>query len=99
MSKTIGRHKPRSLPKGDYECLCDYCGTVFYRSKLRRDGSGKLFCPDEGEGKDAVTLSQESAQENEPWIRSEHDQGTERRSIDVAPVVEILIGPTGGNSA
>lgn len=63
MSRTIGRKKPRNLPGGDYVTMCAYCGANWYRSQLRLDGSGKLFCPDEGDGLDAVTLDRMNAAE------------------------------------
>lgn len=40
---------------------CDYCGVPWLRSKLRRDRSGLLYCPDEGGGLDQVTLNEQNA--------------------------------------
>ncbi len=40
---------------------CDYCGVLWPRSRLRRDGAGLLSCPDEGDGRDSVTLSRLNA--------------------------------------
>lgn len=57
--RTIGTHW--NGEPGDYPCFCDYCGVKWRRSQLRRDGSGKLYCPDEGDGRDAVTLSKLNA--------------------------------------
>lgn len=59
--RTIGRHWPGSAPSGDYPAICDYCGVKWRRSQLRRDRAGKLYCPDEGSGRDAVTLAQGNA--------------------------------------
>jgi hypothetical protein len=59
--RTIGRHRPKSSPRGDVVALCDYCGVQWYRSQLVRDRSGLLVCPDEGDGKDSVTLSEANA--------------------------------------
>lgn len=42
--RTIGRRRPRNVPAGDYPCLCDYCGTKWYRSRLTKQGSGFLAC-------------------------------------------------------
>ncbi len=56
--KTIGRRIPASVSRSDYPALCDYCGTPWYRSQLRKDGAGKLACPFEGDGLDEVTLGQ-----------------------------------------
>lgn len=61
--RTIGNHVPRSFKSGDYPCLCDYCGVPWYRSELRKDGAGKLYCPQEGEGLDAQTLLEIEASE------------------------------------
>lgn len=59
--RTIGRHVPKDRPRGDYEVLCSYCGVVWYRSKLRLDRAGNLACPNEGPGRDVVTLSELNA--------------------------------------
>lgn len=61
MGRTIGRHWPEKAPRGDYQCTCDYCGVQWRRSQLYRDRSGLLVCPDEGNGKDMVTLSEGNA--------------------------------------
>lgn len=45
--RTIGKHWPSSVPRGDHPWLCDYCGVKWRRSQLRRDGSGLLACPDD----------------------------------------------------
>lgn len=42
--RTIGRHVPADLARGDFVSKCDYCGAPFYRSQLRRDGSQFLVC-------------------------------------------------------
>ena len=59
--RTIGRKWPSSAPKGDFQCMCDYCGVQWRRSQLRRNRAGLLVCPDEGNGRDAVTLSEQNA--------------------------------------
>lgn len=59
MSRTIGRHWPHA--RGDYVEQCDFCGVPWPRSQLRVDGSGLYVCPDEGDGDDAVTLSDDNA--------------------------------------
>ena len=41
--------------------MCDYCGVLWRRSQLRRDGAGHLVCPDEGDGRDSVTLDKLNA--------------------------------------
>ena len=60
--QTIGRRVRPGLPRGDFHCHCDICGVLWYRSQLRRDGAGRLVCPDEGDGLDAVTLSRLDAE-------------------------------------
>jgi len=59
--RTIGRHRPKSSPRGDTVALCDYCGVQWYRHQLYRDRANLLVCPDEGKGRDSVTLSEENA--------------------------------------
>ena len=61
MAWTIRRKWSKS-PKGDYQAMCDYCGVMWRRSKLWRDASGLLVCPDEGNGRSAVLLSNLEAQ-------------------------------------
>lgn len=58
--RTIGLQRPADSPRGDYATRCDYCGVRWLRSKLRRDASGLLACPDET-GADMVTLSRANA--------------------------------------
>lgn len=62
MSRTIGRKRPASSPIGDYTAMCSHCGVVWYRSEMWVDRQGLLVCPDEGKGRDAVTLSELVAQ-------------------------------------
>lgn len=62
MSRTITKHRPQSSPRGDVCGLCSYCGVEWYRSQLRRDRSGNLACPDEGDGLDVVALSEGNAE-------------------------------------
>ncbi len=97
MSQTIGRHWPRSAPKGDYQAICGHCGAAWRRSQLFRDGAGLLTCPDEGEGLDVNTVTEMNAAMNEPWMRSEHDAQGPLLSTDTAPDLAALIGqvPTG----
>jgi hypothetical protein len=59
--RTIGKRWPRSAPRGDIQSMCDYCGVMWRRSQLRRDGAGLLVCPDEGDGRDSVTLDRLNA--------------------------------------
>lgn len=59
--RTIGHHWPTSGPKGDYVATCDYCGVAWRRSQLRKMRDGNLACPDEGPGRDALTLSEGNA--------------------------------------
>lgn len=59
--RTIGKHWPSDAPRGDYQEMCDYCGVMWRRSQLRKDGAGRLVCPDEGSGLDATTLNKLNA--------------------------------------
>lgn len=43
--RTIGRHWPKSAPRGDHPVRCDLCGTVWRLSQLHRERSGLLVCP------------------------------------------------------
>ena len=71
MSRTIGRHRPKSSPRNDYEAMCDYCGVAYLRSQLRRDAAHRLYCRDEGNGRDQVTLGRLIAQDS---ARPRHGQ-------------------------
>lgn len=62
MGYTIGKRWPASAPRGDSAALCDYCGVQWRRSQLRRDGDGKLACPDEGSGRAVNELARLNAQ-------------------------------------
>lgn len=52
--RTIGRRRKQG-ERGS--ALCDYCGTRWPRSVLWRDATGALNCPQEGRGRDTVTLT------------------------------------------
>lgn len=71
--QTIGR-KWNSRIKGDYAWKCDYCGMMWKRSKLRKDGAGLFVCPQEGPGRDAVTLTRLN-QDRTPIITAENSSG------------------------
>jgi hypothetical protein len=58
--RTIGRRLPAGS-RGDRTETCDICGVKWLRSKLRRDGSGRLACPDDFDHNDEVTLDRENA--------------------------------------
>ncbi len=61
--RTVGRKRPSQSPPGDFQALCDQCGVIWYRYRLRRDASGFLTCPDDNDvGRDTVTISRENAQ-------------------------------------
>lgn len=55
MAQTISRHLSDSDKRG-YTALCDYCGVLYMRRQLRRDGAGFLACPTDF-GPDQVTLN------------------------------------------
>jgi hypothetical protein len=71
--RTIGRHW-NSRTKGDYTWHCDYCGFAWKRSALRKDGAGLYVCPQEGRGRDVVTLT-ELNQMRTPVITAESSSG------------------------
>jgi hypothetical protein len=53
--------------------MCSYCGVQWRRSQLRRDLSGNLVCPDEGNGKDSLELSMENAVGAKAWRYSDSE--------------------------
>lgn len=58
--RTIGKRISDKVP-GDFHLMCDYCGVMWPRSKLRQDAARMWVCPDEGPGRDVVTLSRQQA--------------------------------------
>lgn len=58
--RTIGYKWSGQYP-GDFACMCSYCGTFWNRSELQEDEAGLLYCPQEGDGLDAVALSEGNA--------------------------------------
>lgn len=65
--RTIGRHVPADKPHGDFVSRCDYCGAPWYRSTLRRDGSGFLVCEPCDTGPDKMTQLRRNAELAEAW--------------------------------
>jgi len=59
--RTIGTRWPRSAPLYDHQASCAYCGVPWRRSQLRKDRSGLLSCPDEGDGLTALECDLEAA--------------------------------------
>lgn len=59
----MGRSVPRNIDrKGEHLSRCDVCSTPYLRSALRRGRDGLLRCSDDLPGRDAVTLSELTAQ-------------------------------------
>jgi hypothetical protein len=59
----MGRSVPRNIDrKGEHLSRCDICSTPYLRSALRRGRDGLLRCSDDLPGRDAVTLSELTAQ-------------------------------------
>ena len=89
--RTIGRH----IPKGtrDVEALCDICGVHWPRSRLRRSTDGRLHCPDEGMGMDAVECSESDAEAvaDRPDRRGDMEPGNTNSHIDLDPAVPITV--------
>lgn len=61
--RTIPGRLPSDAPLGDRRAICSYCGVAWMRSQLRKDGSGNLVCPDEGDGLDKTTLARANARD------------------------------------
>jgi len=59
MARTIPRQWPKDAPYGDYRAICDYCGVMWRRSQLVRDGAGLLVGPDCRDGRDVVTKTKQ----------------------------------------
>ena len=59
--------------------VCAYCGTRWDRRALYRDAAGLLTCPQEGRGRDAVTLTRDSVAQAKAWAQQKrtepHDPG------------------------
>ncbi len=96
MSKrSIPKRIPKDLEFETYTAKCDYCGTPFYRHELQRDGAGLLYCVDEGDGLDKVTLNELNAQ-GAMEHRVEHgpnDSAFRVHSDDVVvPLADVLPG-------
>lgn len=104
MSKTIGTKLPPGFRAGDYPCYCDYCGVPWYRSQMRIDRGGKLYCPDEGNGLDAVALTERDAADEAAAVERElatpaqlDGRFAKMAPQEVAPLLETIIG-SGGRS-
>jgi hypothetical protein len=96
--RTIGKHRPRNSPKGEYVTFCGICGSAWYRSKLFYDEQGILVCPDEGIGLDPLALERANMEMMTNWERSEHDAPQDPLNTDTAPDLAALTeAPTGGN--
>ena len=89
--RTIGRHRPSSSPRGDFQSKCDYCGGVYYRSELRRDGSGKLMCEND-EGIDAKTLDEMNLAMTPPHDPVTQDASTEAKVTETPTPLRPKIG-------
>lgn len=95
MSRSIPRNVPKDLEYGTYRSQCAYCGVPFYRHELQRDGSGLLFCKDEGEGLDKTTLSELNAQgaAEQSVEHGQADSAYRLHSDDtVTPLADVLPG-------
>lgn len=59
----MSRSVPRSIDrKGEHLSRCDVCGVVWLRSALRRGRDGLLRCENDWAGRDALTLSELTAE-------------------------------------
>lgn len=59
--RTIPKNWALTAGSQDYPAMCSYCGVPWPRSRLRKDGGGKLACPDEGRGLSVFEAQQEDA--------------------------------------
>jgi len=56
--RTVGKRQPPG-PLGTF--LCDICGALWHRGKMRRKRDGLWYCPDDFPGRDSLTLSEGNA--------------------------------------
>jgi len=57
--RTVGR---RIRPGERRRVQCDRCNTLWDKRQLRRDAEGMWVCPQEGPGRDGVTLTRGNAE-------------------------------------
>lgn len=56
------RSVPRNIHrKGEHLSRCDECGVVYLRSALKRGRDNLLRCPEDSQGRDAMTLAELTA--------------------------------------
>lgn len=99
--RTIGYHWPADSPDGDRTSYCDYCGSVWRRSQLKRDRAGLLQCP-KGHGRDIVHLSELQAA-NARTLRSTPETyvggNAPTKTTEVGTALRTLVGGgSAGNS-
>lgn len=86
---TIGRRWPTQTPEGDYAATCDICGVLWRRSQLSRKRDGLLYCPDDVDGDDEVTLSEANAAPDYNKARQHRGGSYPRKNYDPDPVYII----------
>ncbi len=99
----ISRHWPKRALKGDFSANCDICGVLWRRSELTRKADGLLYCPDDADGRDAVTLNDLNARAAEAIGTQERvfsgaalQKDTYTDVVDVATVVgDVTFGRQG----
>lgn len=89
MARTIGKRWPATAPKGDYQARCDYCDVAWRRSQLKRDRAGLLYCPDEGEGRDSVTLDEANAAAAESYRNAPRGTNDGGRFVKTTSLPEV----------
>lgn len=97
--RTIGKHWPRRV-RGDYPAICSICGVPYPRSSLVKKADGLWYCPNDRDGRDAVTLSRLNAARRPRPLYGPMDAPVESVSpysaAGVVPVeLEFLIGDDG----
>lgn len=81
----------RNAPRGDYETTCSICGAAWQRSKLVRKADGLLYCPDDRNGRDAVTLARLNASRIPRLGHVPHDGGGyDSRSYTAIAAVRVF---------
>lgn len=93
--RTVSRHRSSRSPFGDYQSQCHYCGVQYYRSELRRDGSGNLMCTP-CDGIDASTLDwMNAAMTPSRMGLPPRDGKTETKVVEVATTLKAKLGGPG----
>lgn len=94
MRRSFLHHNWSRAPFGDYESMCDICGVACPRSKLRKKADGLLYCPDDADGRDAVTLSRLNSRPLPTRRFPPIEGGFDSRDYGVAAVTQGIFDAT-----